>query len=67
MISERIIPVDIDAVMHDEALTAMPDGPAKRLLTRLAFAMDHDADEAVPMLVVRRDHQGEFNPNARPA
>ena len=65
--SERIIPVDFDAVMHDEALIAMPDGPAKRLLTRLAFAMDHDEDEAVPMLIVRRDNRGEFDPNARPA
>jgi hypothetical protein len=51
---EQRIPVDIDKVLRDEALKSMPDGPAKRLLTRLAFALDHDADDKPPVLLVRR-------------
>lgn len=60
------VPVDIDVVMRDPALVAMPDGPAKRLLHRLSTELDHDPGEAPPMLLVRRAPT-QFDTNARPA
>lgn len=53
--SDRIVPVDIDVVMQDPALIAMPDGPAKRFLRRLSVELDHDPGVMAPMLLVRRN------------
>jgi hypothetical protein len=52
--SDKLVAVDIDLVMRDEALVAMPDGPAKRFLRDLAVKLDHDADHPPPQLLVRR-------------
>jgi hypothetical protein len=52
--SDKLIAVDIDLVMRDEALVAMPDGPAKRFLAALAHDLDHDDDHPPPQLLVRR-------------
>lgn len=64
--SERIVPVDIDAVMRDPALEQLPDGPAKRLLTRLATELHHDPGDAVPVLLVRGAASGRFETRAGP-
>lgn len=61
---EAIVPVDIDRVMGDEALKAMPDGPAKRFLHALARQLDYDEGETVPQLIVRRA-AAEFDPKPR--
>jgi hypothetical protein len=51
--SDKVIPVDLAAVLRDEALVALPDGPAKRFLTLLSAELDYD-DGPPPVLIVRR-------------
>ena len=51
---ETIIPVDVDVLMRDEVLKAMPDGPVKRLMATLGVELDHDGDQPPPVLIVRR-------------
>ena len=48
---ETVVAVDLDAVLADEALRGMPDGPAKRFLAALAGEMRYGREVQI---VVRR-------------
>lgn len=49
---EHVIDVDLADVLRDEALKAMPDGPAKRFLTRLSYEADYNTAHP-PVVVVK--------------